>query len=40
MKGEKNEGRQMVPLFPSLHISGGDKGGRRTNKMTLSQSIF
>ncbi|KAL1559125.1 protein EARLY FLOWERING 3-like isoform X1 [Salvia divinorum] len=44
MKGEKNEGKQMVPLFPpGLHISDGDKGGPRApaknnkNKMTLSE---
>ncbi|XP_057797196.1 protein HEADING DATE 3B-like isoform X2 [Salvia miltiorrhiza] len=38
MKGEKDEGKQMVPLFPGLHISDGDKGGPRApprNKMAL-----
>lgn len=38
MKGEKDEGKQMVPLFPALHINDGDKGGPRApprNKMAL-----
>lgn len=38
MKGEKDGGKQMVPLFPGLHISDGDKGGPRApprNKMAL-----
>ncbi|KAH6758213.1 hypothetical protein C2S51_018448 [Perilla frutescens var. frutescens] len=38
MKGEKDEGKQMVPLFPGLHVSDGDKGGPRApprNKMAL-----
>lgn len=38
MKGERDEGKKMVPLFPGLHISDGDKGGPRApprNKMAL-----
>lgn len=38
MKGERDEGKQMVPLFPGLRISDGDKGGPRApprNKMAL-----
>lgn len=38
MESEKDEGKQIVPLFPGLHILDGDKGGPRPpprNKMAL-----
>lgn len=40
MKGGKDEGRGMDPLFPRLHISEADKGGPRApprNKIALCE---
>lgn len=36
MESEKDQGKQIVPLFPGLHISDGDKGRPPPrNKMAL-----